>query len=222
MRNQIRGVALPVAIVLLMVTGTMGAMALQATVVAAEGKVEIRRSAEGSWEAVTAGEVVPVGATISTSFNASAVLAIGESRVEVAALTRMRIDELASNNGVERSEIGLPVGRIEASVRGNDGGRAEFEVRSPIATASVRGTDFSFDGANLSVAEGLVILANRFSETVTVAQGESSSASGEGPPPDPVDAADDAARVTVSPGPEGELPELRSRTGGITINWAIQ
>jgi hypothetical protein len=39
------------------------------------------------------------------------------------------------------------------------GGKTDFTVRSPIATASVRGTVFDFDGSRLLVEEGRVYLA---------------------------------------------------------------
>jgi hypothetical protein len=95
-------------------------------------------------------------------------------------------------------------------------------VRSPIATASVRGTDFSFDGANLSVAEGIVILANRFNEAVSVAQGEQSSAAGDGAPEQPSESAESGSTVTISVGPGAEQPTVQtSDSGGLTINWRI-
>jgi hypothetical protein len=44
------------------------------------------------------------------------------------------------------------------------GGKTDFSVRSPTATASVRGTVFEFDGTRLSVEEGRVHLGG---ESVT-------------------------------------------------------
>ena len=164
-----------------------------------------------------------MGATISTSFNAGAEIQVGESVVTVEQLTRMRIDELVSESGTDRSDINLRVGRINADVRGSGANRAEFRVRSPIATASVRGTNFSFDGANLFVAEGIVILANRFNEAVAVAGGEQSSAAGDGAPQKPDESAESASTVTVSVGPGDSTPVVqKSTTGSLTINWRIE
>ena len=53
-------------------------------------------------------------------------------------------------------DIHLRVGRIRAEVKPPVGGATEFTVRSPSATASVRGTVFEFDGIRLSVDEGRV------------------------------------------------------------------
>jgi len=207
-------------ILFLIAVATAGA--LDATITDVSGKVEVRNGASASWVPAQVGAVVPVGATISTSFNASATLQVGESVLEVAALTRMEIEELVTESGTDRSAINLPVGRINANVRGSGQNRAEFRVRSPIATASVRGTSFSFDGANLSVAEGIVILANRFAEAVAVAQGEQSSAAGDAPPQQPSENAEQSSTVTISVGLGGDRPIIqKSDTGGLTINWRI-
>lgn len=198
------------------------ATALDATIATVNGKVEIRESSGSAWTAAEEGMMVPVGATISTSFNASAEVQVGESVVTVNQLTRMRIEELVTENGTDRSDINLRVGRINADVRGTGGNRAEFRVRSPIATASVRGTNFSFDGANLSVTEGIVILANRFSESVAVAGGEQSSAAGGAAPQQPAESAESNSTVTITVGPGGERPVVsESTTGSLEINWRI-
>ena len=217
--SMVRNITIALIIALVSVSGVA---ALDATITAVNGKVELRQRAGGPWVAAETGAVVPVGATISTSFNAGATLQVGESELKVKALTRMRIEELISENGIDRSEIDLPVGRVTANVRGSSGNRAEFRVSSPIATASVRGTNFDFDGANLSVSEGIVVLANRFNESVTVAQGEESSAAGDGAPQKPSEAAEQAGSVTVSVGPGGARPVSReSNTGGLTISWTV-
>ena len=204
----------------LTVAVVFGAVALDATVAEITGKVEIRQG-DDVWRPAEVGQTVPVGSSISTSFNSTALLQVGASEVEVKPLTRVRIAELVSEDGVDRSEVNMPVGRISANIRGGER-RAEFTVRSPVATASVRGTSFDFDGVNLDVAEGIVILANKFNEAVAVAQGEQSSASGDAPPQPPADAAENSSSVTVSPGPSGARPTVRqSNTGGLTINWRI-
>ncbi len=217
--NNLIRTAVTALVLLVLVTATTAA--LDATITQVNGKVEIRERAGSPWIAAETGVVVPVGATISTSFNSSARLQLGDSTVEVKALTRMAIEDLVTQAGVDRTAINLPVGRISADVRSTSGKRAEFRVRSPIATASVRGTSFDFDGANLTVAQGVVLLANRFNEAVGVAAGEQSSAAGTAPPQPPASAAEDAGRVTITFGPGGGLPAIRSGTGGLTINWRI-
>ncbi|HKK48570.1 MAG TPA: hypothetical protein VJ932_05705, partial [Alkalispirochaeta sp.] len=115
-----------------------GATALDAVIADTTGKVEVRLANSGSWSPAQAGQIVPVGATISTSFRASAQLTIGESTLEVEALTRMRIDELIEEAQTDRTDLHLQVGRVRADVRSSAERDTEFRVSSPIAVAAVR------------------------------------------------------------------------------------
>ena len=49
-------------------------------------------------------------------------------------------------------------GRVKAEVTPKKGEKADFKIKSPTATASVRGTGFEFDGQNLLVDHGAVQL----------------------------------------------------------------
>jgi ferric-dicitrate binding protein FerR (iron transport regulator) len=53
-------------------------------------------------------------------------------------------------------DLYLQTGRIKADVAPPSEGKIDFKVRSPSATASVRGTSFEFDGLRLVVDDGRV------------------------------------------------------------------
>ncbi|MFW5695702.1 MAG: FecR family protein [Alkalispirochaeta sp.] len=206
----------------LMTVPLLGVAALEAVISEIDGKVEVRLSDGEEWTAAETGQSVPTGATISTSFKASAEITIGDSRLEVEPLTRMRIDELLEEAETDRTDLHLQVGRVNAEVRSSENRDSEFRVSSPIAVAAVRGTDFSFDGANLEVSEGIVSLSNRYNETVSVGGGESSSTSDDEPPATPAEQSESGTRVTVSTDDEGDDESSApsgSSTGGLTINW---
>jgi hypothetical protein len=199
-----------------------GTAALEAVISDTSGKVEVRLADSDSWNTAEVGQVVPIGATISTSFRATAELTIGESTLEVEALTRMTIDELIEEAQTDRTDLNLQVGRINAEVRSSEDRDTEFRVSSPIAVAAVRGTSFSFDGANLEVSEGIVALSNRYNETVSVGGGESSTTTGDTPPAAPAEQSESGTTVTVSTSDEGEdeAPATGgTSTGSLTINW---
>ncbi|MEX2442300.1 MAG: FecR domain-containing protein [Alkalispirochaeta sp.] len=206
----------------LMTVPLLGVAGLEAVITGIDGKVEVRLSEGGEWTPAETGQSVPTGATISTSFQSTAEITIGESRLEVEALTRMRIDELIEESDTDRTDLHLQVGRVDAEVRSSENRDTEFRVSSPIAVAAVRGTDFSFDGANLEVSDGIVSLSNRYNETVSVGGGESSTTTGTEPPATPAEQSESSTRVTVSTDDEGEeettAPSGPS-TGGLTINW---
>lgn len=158
--------------------------AVEAQITELDGRVELRGSAGEDWVDAEVGMIVPVGATISTGFGASAVLALTEDTdLRVDSLSRLTIEELIEREGVLESDIDLPVGRVEGEVRRTEERDTQFEVRSPTATASVRGTSFAFDGVNVQVFEGQVDISNRFNQRSSVSAGERSSSTGDEPPP---------------------------------------
>jgi hypothetical protein len=141
------------------------------------GKVEYR-SGSGSWAPVSAGMKLPLGATISTGFDSRAVLEIAATTINVAPLTRMRIDQLSEKEGVATTGVTLQVGKVKADVKPVEGLQTDFVIKSPVTTASVRGTVFEFDPENLDVEEGVVIYTDEYNQYLAVSAGESASGSG--------------------------------------------
>ena len=168
-----------------------------------EGTVEVQLAGESEWQPVEAGHAVPIDARISTGFGAQAVLLVGENAsVTVKPLTRLVIGDLAREEGVERSELNLQVGRIEGQVQEADVGNTEFELITPVATASVRGTGFSAETGEISVHSGSIEFAPvGFDQSVTVGAREVSRTDGESPAQSPSQAR--AQRGQVSHQTEG-------------------
>jgi hypothetical protein len=125
---------------------------------------------------------VPTGATISTGFNSEAVLAIGDSVLTVDPLTRMALDELIQSEGLVKSSMNLNVGRVSANVQTAEGLNSDFQVKSPLSTASVRGTIFTFNGTTIEVSEGVVTITNNLGQTRRIVAGNSSSTDGQSTP----------------------------------------
>ncbi len=196
------------------------------TIVESSGRVEVREAGP-DWRRAEIGQELPLGATISTGFGASATLRAGNALIDLEQLTRMRIDELLRVAGVERTDLHLEVGRVRANVEAVDDVQPDFNLSSPVSTAAVRGTSFSFDGYSLRVARGRVQLRNRYGRWVTVGEGESSRSDGASDATNPSEEAENTS--TTSPyvaGPEGRDtgidPTVRSAsTGSIVIEWSL-
>jgi hypothetical protein len=120
------------------------------------GTVEIKAPGSRDWVPARSGQSIARTSVISTGFKSTAVIALGNSLLSVQPLTRLTVEEIQETAGNERVNINLQTGRIRADVKPPAGGKTEFTVRSPSATASVRGTSFEFDGVNLRVDEGRV------------------------------------------------------------------
>ena len=131
--------------IFLMLVGaaTLFANTGKAEVVSFTGKAEYQ-TAQG-WEPLAVGTVLDQGTVISTGFKSSVVLAIGESRYTVAALSRITIDKLTENDSNYDTEMSLSTGKLKMDVKSRPGKSTAFTVRSPTATASVRGTSGILD-----------------------------------------------------------------------------
>jgi hypothetical protein len=123
------------------------------------GTVEVKAPDATAWTPASRGQVLELRSLISTGFKSSALIAIGNSTLSVQPLTRLSLEKLIRAGNEEKVDLNLRAGRVRASVRPPEGGTTDFTVRSPTATASVRGTVFEFNGTELRVAEGRVHLS---------------------------------------------------------------
>ena len=125
----------------------LGSVALFAATETAQNKAEVisftgkaeYQTAQG-WLPITVGTTLDQGTMISTGFKSSVVLAIGDSRFTVAALSRITIDKLTESDSNYDTEMNLSTGKLKMDVKAKPGTSTSFTVRSPTATASVRGT----------------------------------------------------------------------------------
>lgn len=121
-----------------------------------KGKVEVRLAGTTAWLPAAEGQLLGLSSTLSTGFDSSAVIVMGKTSVQVHPLTRITIDKLVEEAGTVKTTTFLRVGSLSASVKSADGVKQDFKVQSPYTTASVRGTEFDYDGLHLKVREGVV------------------------------------------------------------------
>ncbi len=132
-----------------------GVSALTGDIVAVSGKVEFREG-QGAWKPLKAGDKLQPGAMISTGFKSETTIRLGASVLTVKPLTRMTLSQLVEREDTVDTELYLEVGNVRAEVKSLNNKKNGFTVKSPIATASVRGTIFDM-GDRLVVREGSVI-----------------------------------------------------------------
>ena len=126
-----------------------------ATVTEVAGKVECKLPGN-DWKTAKVGDTVPAGSCISTGFKSTAIIKTESATLTVKPVTRLSLEELIKSEGTTKTQMFLMAGRVKAEVTPKEGEKAEFKVKSPTATASVRGTGFEFDGQNLLVDHGAV------------------------------------------------------------------
>lgn len=161
-----------VSVLILFVVLGAGATADEARVVSVRGLAQYRTAGGDKWTDLAQGVDVPVGAEISTGIGAAVVLDLRGSSVQVGALSRIRVAELAQSATAQRSVVDLRYGRVQAEVRRSVGRGTDFRVYTPISTAAVRGTEFIYDGQSLEVIHGDVAFLNTAEQHHSVRQGQ--------------------------------------------------
>lgn len=141
-----------------------------AQVVSVSGKVEVLNG--NTWKPISSGDSLKSGDTIQTGFKSGAVLKIKESTVNVAALTRMTVEQLSEKSGKDNVRVFVKTGGVKSNVQKSNGKKVGFTVRTPVATASVRGTEFSventFDSTQVNTTRGKVaVWSGKNSERVS-------------------------------------------------------
>jgi hypothetical protein len=143
-------------LVLAFLAGAAGVFAQEALIREIRGTVEVKEPGAAVWSPAVRGQTIGRNVMISTGFKSGALIEIGNSTLNVQPLTRLSLEELAAADKNEQVNLTLRTGRIRANVKPPVGGILEFTVKSPNATASVRGTSFEFNGVELKVDEGRV------------------------------------------------------------------
>lgn len=163
-----------ICIILLMAGLSAPVFAQTAVIREVSGTVEVKRSAGAGWTRAAAGMRLERNMVISTGFKSTALISLGNSSVTVRPLTRMSIEDLTAARGSENAALFLQAGRIRAKVNPPvEGGKADFRVRSPTATASVRGTEFDMDVSNVKMYSGAVVFAGSDGVPAIVGAGQS-------------------------------------------------
>lgn len=134
------------------------AAGFSAQVVSFSGKAEVL--SDGNWKPLSVGYNLASGDVVQTGFKSSLTLKIKDSTVTVEPLTRMTVEKLSENSEKDNVRLFVDAGGVSSSVKKSGNKKVGFTVRTPVATASVRGTEFSvqnnFDSAKVETKSGSV------------------------------------------------------------------
>lgn len=113
--------------------------AASATIVHASGDVR------GGGAKLDQGAELPEGSALTTGKDGYATLRLADgSLLNLQRESDLKLERMRTYPGTDfvRSEVRLDAGRVEANARARAPGASRFEVRTRLATAAVRGTDF--------------------------------------------------------------------------------
>ena len=116
---------------------------LTAKITAIEGEVAIRFN-EGPWQPLKVGDKVGEDAELFTGVDSRLVVTFSDgSKFELRQLTQLLVDTILRVENRKDVAIRLRVGELNAAVKKETVVDTNFEVQTPTATTSVRGTKFS-------------------------------------------------------------------------------
>jgi hypothetical protein len=162
-----------VCFLLIIFAGTAFSQSPEARFLEVNGTVETKESETGNsdpsdWKKAVPGDIIGNNTVISTGFRSRAVISLGSSRLQVLPLTRLTLEELVRRGNTETAILYLRTGRVRAAVTPPPEQRVDFTVRSPVITASVRGTSFEFNGTYLRADNGRILLTASSGQKVYV------------------------------------------------------
>ncbi|OHD10644.1 MAG: hypothetical protein A2Z96_08090 [Spirochaetes bacterium GWB1_48_6] len=171
-----------------------------------KGKVEIQ-NVGSTWMPAELNSSISLQSQISTGFNSQATVALDKNIVVVRPLTRMSLGAYTEKEGLTTTTLRLSAGRVRVNVNSTEERKNSFTVQSPVATASVRGTVFEFDGFRLEVEEGSVQMVNQFGSEILVTKGGITQVSKETKMVTPKESDEQQATVEMVAAPEVKQEE---------------
>lgn len=120
-----------------------------------KGKVELL--VNENWKPVKVGDEIKTSDTISTGFQSEAKIEYGGSVMSLGAVTRITLEKLSTSASKDDVSLYLKTGAVRSKVTHPQNHRVSYTVKTPVAVASVRGTDFTVTArGNVSCNEGAV------------------------------------------------------------------
>lgn len=144
------------------------------------GKVEVSHDDSASWVPLKVGDLISSNDVISTGFQSEAKVEIGGSIMSLGAVTRITLEKLTTSSTKDNVSLYLKTGAVRSKVTHPDEKRVSYSVKTPIAVASVRGTDFTITAAgHVTCNEGAVAVYANTENRISGRRAEASEESEE-------------------------------------------
>ena len=173
-------------LVLFFLAAGTGIFAQTGTLRELSGTVELKAPGSQAFVAAKKGDTLSQDTVISTGFKSTALVELGSAVITIRPLTRLTLTEIQASQGNETINVNLQAGRVRVDVNPPPGTKTTMSVKSPTATASVRGTGFDFDTRNLRVSHGRVSFKGQKGFSKLVGAGDSSKILEDDKTADPV------------------------------------
>ena len=139
--NRVKSIFLAAVLAL----SSSSVFAAEGIVTYVKGKVEVQRNSE--WVQLNIGDKIAQSEMVNTGFQSEAKIKLLDSILYLGPVTRVKVESLKSSDSTDKVNLYLATGTTRSKVEHTDAKRVNYTVRSAVAVASVRGTDWTFDSA---------------------------------------------------------------------------
>jgi len=175
-----------VLIFLLMISSLTGEARVVAAISAMKGNVQMRSASERKYESAYKGQMIRGGDWIKTDLNVFvAIIFLDGSNVKIHSETEMEINSSRVTAKELNTQLYIADGQAWSQVSKQKYG--EFQIKTPTAIASVKGTEFNVDfddleeSTTLTVIEGEVLFGNDLSTVLAGAMEGATATKDEAP-----------------------------------------
>lgn len=163
---------------------------VSAKIVALEGDVTVKADDASAWTPASLNQELRQGAYVMTAFESNCELEfMDKSKMKVKELSKIQVNKFTSELKKVDTEVTLYNGKVRATVHKDVDKNTNFQVKTPVSTISVRGTEKEITshpgfGTQVHTISGVVEVSNNIGQKVTVAKNESTSVKSEVSIPD--------------------------------------
>lgn len=156
------------AVCLVLSLAVMAHAAATATVLKSSGQVEAQKSGAGAWKALKKGDKLAQGDKIKTGAGGEAVIEwFNGNAVKIKGMSLVTLDELSADARGEKSTVEIQQGKAHIKAKKLSAG-SSFDLKTPVARAGVRGTEFSVELQDDGTAVFAVIEGSIFVEAIDI------------------------------------------------------
>ena len=139
-------------------------VAQEASVTYVKGKVEVQRGSE--WVPLNVGDTLSKSDVVNTGFQSEAKIKLMDNIMYLGPVTRITLEDLSSSSSQDKVNVYLSTGSVRSKVNHTENKRVNYTVHTPVAVASVRGTDWGITSNNdVFCKDGGVAVASKKSLT---------------------------------------------------------
>ncbi len=179
------GFFIAVMVCLLFYAPPAAAQEVSASIIAIEGDVTVKTGDSSDWKPASLNQQLKQGAYIMTAFESNCEIEfMDKSRMKIKELSKIQVNKFTNELKKVDTEVTLYNGKVRATVHKDVDKNTNFQVKTPVSTISVRGTEKEITvhpgfGTQVHTITGVVEVSNNLGQKVSVAKNETTTVQNE-------------------------------------------